>query len=77
MALGTVKLGNVSVGRMIVGGNPFSGFSHQGEQCDAAMKHWFSAERIKQALRQAEGLGVTAHLSRADHHVKRYMLDIS
>jgi hypothetical protein len=29
MALAAVKIGNLSVSRMIIGGNPFSGFSHQ------------------------------------------------
>ena len=75
MSLGTVKLGSVSVSRMIIGGNPFSGFSHQGEKRDAEMKHYYSTARIKEALRQAEGLGVTAHLSRSDHHVMRYLME--
>lgn len=29
MGIGQVKQGNVSVSRMVLGGNPSSGFSHQ------------------------------------------------
>lgn len=75
MALGTIQLGNLTVSRMIVGGNPFSGFSHQGTDRDTEMKRWYTTARIKETLRQAEQVGVTAHLSRSDHHVMRYMME--
>ena len=38
MSLDTVKLGNLSVSRMILGGNPFAGFSHQNPQRDEEMR---------------------------------------
>ena len=76
MGLGTIQLKNVTISRMIIGGNPFSGFSHQGTARDQEMKHWYSTARIKETLRQAEAIGVTAHLSRSDHHVMRYMMEL-
>jgi hypothetical protein len=75
MRLGTIQLGHVAVSRLILGGNPFSGFSHQGEGRDREMARWYTTARIKEALRQAEQVGVTTHLSRADRHVMRYMLE--
>ncbi len=75
MSIGTVKIGNLSVSRLIIGGNPFSGFSHQGADRDAEMRHFYTVSRIKQALRQAEELGINAHISRADHHVMRYLME--
>jgi hypothetical protein len=71
----TVKIGNLSVSRLIIGGNPFSGFSHQGTARDLQMRHYYTVSRIKEALRQAEQLGINAHLSRADHHVMRYLME--
>jgi hypothetical protein len=75
MAIDSVKLGDLSVTRLIIGGNPFSGFSHQSPETDDEMRHYYTVERIKETLRQAEQLGLSAHLSRADHHVMRYMME--
>ncbi len=75
MSIGTVKIGDLSVSRLIIGGNPFSGFSHQGNGRDAEMRHFYTVSRIKQTLRQAEQLGINAHMGRADHHVMRYLME--
>ena len=48
-----VRLGPVEVSRLTIGGNPFSGFSHQGGERDRQMKSYYTGERIKQALRKA------------------------
>lgn len=73
MALPQVKLGSVSVCKFIIGGNPFSGFSHQSTNLDADMVKYFTTARIKESLRAAEALGVNGHISRSDHHVIRYL----
>ena len=75
MPLGTVKIGKRSVSRLIIGGNPFSGFSHQSTQRDDQMRHYYTSERIKEALRRAERAGVNTHVGRADHHVMRCLLE--
>jgi len=75
MAIGTVKIGNRTVSKMIVGGNPFSGFSHQNPAKDDAMRHYYTAARIKETLRQAELLGINTHLARADAHVMRCLME--
>ena len=71
----TILLGNVPISKLIIGGNPFSGFSHQGRERDLEMKRYYTVERIKQTLRMAEELGVNTHLGRADHHVMRMLLE--
>ena len=71
MALGTVPLGGATVSRLIIGGNPFSGFAHQTPERSREMVDWYTVARIKEALRRAEAIGVTTHLGRADHHVMR------
>lgn len=73
MNIGTVKIGELSVSRLIIGGNPFSGFSHQGNERDQEMIDWYAATRIKEAYRQAEELGIMTHIGRADHHIMRIL----
>lgn len=71
MTLDTVQLGSLAVSRIILGGNPFSGFSHQSPAQDSEMLHYFTTARIKETLHQAEALGVTALISRVDRHIMR------
>ena len=71
----TVRFGKAQVSRFIVGGNPFSGFSHQTPDTDNKMRHYYSAAHIKEVLRQAESVGVTAVISRADYHVCRVLME--
>ena len=73
--LATVKLGDLEVSRFIVGGNPQGAFSHWDAALDQEMKHWFSSANCKALLRQAESLGVTTHIGRADHHIMRLLLE--
>ena len=70
-----VRLGPVEVSRLAIGGNPFSGFSHQGGERDRQMKRYYTAERIKQALRKAEAAGINPLFGRADNHVKRLLAE--
>ena len=71
----TVKIGDVAVSRFILGSNPFSGFSHQGPEMSRRMMHYYTTDRIKTLLRQAEGLGITALTARTDHHVMRFLME--
>lgn len=73
MPVGTVHLGSLAVSRFILGGNPFSGFSHQTPAVDERMVGYFTCERIKATFREAERLGVTTHIGRADHHIMRVL----
>lgn len=75
MAIGTVRLGELEVSRFILGGNPFGGFSHQSPEADARMRHYFTCARIKETYREAERLGITTHIGRADHHIMRVLLE--
>jgi len=72
---GTVRLGDLEVSRLLIGSNPFSGFSHQGPDRDVEMKHYFTTARIKQTLREAEEAGITAIIARADHYIMRLLME--
>ena len=67
----TVKLGNVTVSKLILGGNPFSGFSHQNPDRDREMVEWYTTAHILETMRQAESLGINTFLGRADKHIRR------
>jgi len=73
MSLKTVRIAGVQVSRLAIGGNPFSGFSHQGPQRDREMRRYYTAARIKEALRKAEGAGINTFFGRADNHVMRLL----
>jgi len=75
VAVQTVKLGDLEVSRFILGGNPFSGFSHWNGKLDDEMRHYYKCEHIKAVYREAERLGITTHIGRADHHVMRVLME--
>jgi hypothetical protein len=71
----TVKFGELDVSTMILGGNPFSGFSHQSPERDEEMVRYFTTEAIKDTMHQAEALGVNTFLGRADRHIRRTLME--
>lgn len=68
-----VQLGELKVSRFIIGGNPFSGFSHQSRQRSQEMLDYYTAANVKVDLRLAEGLGINAVIARADNHIVRVL----
>ena len=70
-----VSLGKLKVSRFILGSNPFSGFSHQGEARDREMMKFYTSARIKETLRQAESLGINSVIGRADKHMIRILME--
>jgi hypothetical protein len=71
----TVSIGGHTVSRLIIGGNPFSGFSHLGLEMDREMVAYYTPERIKATLRMAESIGVNTAILRADDHIRDIMLE--
>jgi len=75
MSLENIKIGNLSVSKMVVGGNPFSGFSHNGRENDLILMRYYTTDRIKETFKQAESLGVNTFVGRADNHIIRILLE--
>ncbi|MHC5056569.1 MAG: hypothetical protein ACYTKD_17880 [Planctomycetota bacterium] len=71
----SISLAGVGVSRLLLGSNPFSGFSHQGRERDAAMVRHYTAARIKETLFEAERLGITGLVARTDQHVIRLLME--
>jgi hypothetical protein len=64
--LPTVRLGTLEVSRLILGSNPFWGYSHKSAQLDEEMKRHHTDERIVQILDEAASCGLTAVASPPD-----------
>ena len=73
MTLPTIKIGYLDVSRLIVGGNPFSGFSHQNPERDQEMLDYYTVERVKQTLFECEAAGINSCILRVDAHIWRML----
>jgi hypothetical protein len=71
----TTTIGGLWLSRLLLGSNPFSGFSHQGVDRDERMVHYYTTARIKETLFDAQRLGITGFVARTDFHVMRLLLE--
>ena len=62
-------IGDLSVSRLCVGGNPFSGFAHQTKERANEMVAYYTPDRIKSTLRAAEDAGINTFFGRTDDHI--------
>jgi hypothetical protein len=59
--LPTIRLGDHSITRLIVGSNPISGYSYMGPILDRHMQEYFTPERIVEFLWTCEREGINTH----------------
>lgn len=64
-----VMIGKAAVSGLCIGGNPFSGFSHQSQQRSEEMAQYYTPDRIRQTLQAAEQAGVNTFFGRTDDHI--------
>ncbi len=71
-----VKFGGVEISRIILGVNPFYGFSHYNNNFSAAMRDWYTQAKVVEVLQRAEALGISAfnyvHMGRGQADWERY-----
>lgn len=67
--LPTVPFGEHNITRLLIGGNPFRGYSHWREDMDKDMAAWNTAEHIADALCDAEGAGINTMQMRGDKFI--------
>ncbi len=65
----SIQIGAQTISRLILGGNPFSGFSHQSPAVDREMLDYYTQDRVLGLLQEAELLGINALVARADDHI--------
>lgn len=70
----TGKIGNLTIGRLIIGGNQFSGWSHSRDlkYLRDLFKAYATPERIMQTLELAEESGINTILSGEADYITRY-----
>ncbi|MDO8682112.1 MAG: hypothetical protein Q7N50_01330 [Armatimonadota bacterium] len=73
MTLPQVQLGNLTVSRLMVGGNPFAGNSHLSVELSNDMLDYYTVANIKNDLRECERCGITTAQLRADMHIRRLL----
>ncbi len=64
-ALPAIRLGKYTISRLILGSNPFYGYSHSSAALDRHMLEWATPEHVCQALDEAERNGITAFQTNA------------
>jgi len=69
--LPSIKLGTLEVSRLILGSNPFWGYSHKSAELDAQMRAWHTDARIAEILDEADECGVTAVASPPDERWRK------
>ena len=71
-----MKFGNVEIGRMVLGVNPFYGFSHYNNNFSVVMKEWYTEEKVCEVMHQSNRFGINAfnyvHLARGPQDWKRF-----
>lgn len=70
-----IKIGNNEVTRLIVGGNPFSGNSHMSGELSKEMRDYYTAEKIKETLKECEKCGINTIQARGDNHIMRVLIE--
>ena len=66
--LGTGKIGNVTISRLIAGGNLISGYAHSRDliYVSSVLKHYFTEEKVLETLQICEENGINTALLRLD-----------
>jgi hypothetical protein len=72
-SLPTVRLGDHTVSRLIVGGNPVSANSHVSPDLSDEMCDYFTTANTKKLLTACERAGINTWQSRADRHIMRLL----
>jgi hypothetical protein len=63
------QLGTARVSGLCIGGNPFSGFSHQTPERSQQMRAYHTVDRIHHVLAEAEAVGINTFFGRTDAHI--------
>ena len=61
--LPTVDFCGLEVTRLVIGANPFGGYSHQNPERDRAMREYHTVERIKETWGRAEAAGINTMIT--------------
>jgi hypothetical protein len=66
-------IGTAQISGLCIGGNPFSGFSHQTDKRSRQMLNYYTDDRIKDTLCLCEASGINTFFGRTDDHIFRIL----
>ena len=74
-AMPTGKIGNVTVARLICGGNLISGFAHSRDliYVSPLLRHYFSDDKIMETLQLCEQNGINTAILRLDERTRKIL----
>ena len=55
-----MKFGGAEISRLVLGTNPFYGYSHHNSNYDFEMRQWYTQDRICEVLHHAQSFGINA-----------------
>ena len=55
-----IKFGGVEISRLVLGVNPFYGYSHYNRNLDDSMREWYTQDRVCEVLHRANSYGINA-----------------
>ena len=61
--LPSIDFCGIQVARLVIGANPFGGYSHQSPERDRAMREYYTVERIKETWARAEAAGINTMIT--------------
>ncbi len=67
------SIGGIAISRLIIGSNPFFGFSHYSAAKDAWLKRYFTDERIVEVMATASAEGLNAFVSGNTDRARRIL----
>ena len=69
------KIGKLKIGRLICGGNLFSGFAHSRDlvYVSSLVKRYFTDDKVLETLRICEENGINTAILRHDSHIVRIL----
>lgn len=69
------KIGNVSISRLICGGNLISGFAHSRDliYVSSLLRHYFSDEKIMETFERCEQNGINTAILRLDERTRKIL----
>jgi hypothetical protein len=74
-----MKFGGAEISRMVLGVNPFYGFSHYNNNFSVTMKEWYTQEKVCAIMHQCNQYGINAfnyvHLDRAPLDLARFQAE--
>lgn len=72
-----MKFGKAEISRLVLGTNPFYGYSHFNANLDNAMRQWYTPERIVEIMHRSTKYGIDAfnyvNLGRSNQDMQKFL----